>query len=92
MKTISIWKGFRSFTGDNNYEVVTFNGSEIGAVRFEDADSDIQYRIFRDENGNIIIFFVERRGYECTAEVFEYPTLEEAAKEYRYILRKAGVI
>ena len=92
MKTISIWKGFRSFTGDNNYEVVTFSGSEIGAVRFEESDSDIQYRVFRSEEDKIIIFFVERRGYECTAEVFEYTTLEEAAKEYRYILRKAGVI
>jgi len=92
MKTISIWKGFRSFTGDNNYEVVTFSGSEIGAVRFEEADSDIQYRVFRSEEDKIIIFFVERRGYECAAEVFEYPTLEEAAKEYRFILKKAGVI
>jgi len=92
MKTITIWSGHKSFVGDNNYETVSFSGSEIGAVRFEDADSDIQYRVFRDENGNIIIFFVERRGYECTAEVFEYKSLEEAAKEYRYILRKAGVI
>jgi len=92
MTKISIWKGSRSFTGDNNYEIVTFQGSEIGSVRFTDAESDIQYRIFRDENDNIIIFFVERVGYDCTAEIFEYPNIEEAAKEYGFVLRKAGVI
>ena len=92
MKTITIWSGHKSFVGDNNYESFSFKGEELGAVRFEDADSDIQYRIFRDENNNVIVFFVERRGYECTAGVFEYKSLEEAAKEYRYILRKAGVI
>jgi len=92
MATISIWRGFRSFTGDRNYEVVTFVGSEIGSVRFNINGDDIQYRVFRDENDNVIVFFVERRGYECVAEIFEYPTLEEAAKEYRFILKKAGVI
>jgi len=92
MKTITIWSGHKSFVGDNNYETVDFKGEELGAVRFEDADSDIQYRVFRSEEDKIIVFFVERRGYECTAEVFEYSTIEEAAKEYRYILRKAGII
>jgi len=92
MTTISIWRGYRSFTGDNNYKTVAFNGSEIGSVRFTDADSDIQYRVFRDEDDNIIVFFVERRGYECFAEIHEYASLDEAAKEYRFILRKAGVI
>jgi len=92
MATISIWRGFHSFTGDRNYEVVTFVGSEIGSVRFNINGDDIQYRVFRDENDNVIVFFVERRGYECVAEIFEYPTLEEAAKEYRFILKKAGVI
>jgi hypothetical protein len=92
MAKISIWNGTRSFTGDNNYDTVTFQGSEIGSVRFNVNGDDIQYRIFRDEGDNIIIFFVERRGYECTAEVYAYPTLEEAKKDYAFILRKAGVI
>jgi len=92
MATISIWRGFRSFTGDSNYEVVTFNGSEIGSVRFNIDGDDIQYRVFRDEDDNVIVFFVERRGYDCTAEVYEYSSLEEAKEHYAFILRKARVI
>jgi len=92
MATVSIWQGARSFTGDNNYEVVTFTGSEIGSVRFNIDGDDVQYRIFRDKNENIIVFFVERVGYDCTAEIFKYPDLETAAKDYAFILRKAGVL
>jgi len=92
MANISIWKGYRSFTGDSNYEVVSFVGSEIGSVRFNIEGDDVQYRIFRDANDSVIIFFVERRGYDCTAEVYTYPDLETAAKEHRFVLRKAGVI
>jgi len=92
MATISIWKGHRSFTGDNNYEVVTFIGSEIGAVRFSEADSDIQYRVFRSENENVIVFFLERRGYDCEAEIYEYPDLAAAEKDYKFVLEKARVI
>jgi len=89
MKTITIWSGHKSFVGDNNYETVDFKGEELGSVRFTD---NLQYRVFRSEEDKIIIFFVERKGYDCFAEIFEYHSLEEAAKEYRYILRKAGVI
>jgi len=92
MKTITIWSGHKSFIGDNDYETVAFKGEELGSVRFSDANSDVQYRVFRSEEDKIIIFFVERKGYDCFAEIFEYHSLEEAAKEYRYILRKAGVI
>jgi hypothetical protein len=92
MATIRIWNGTRSFTGDNNYEIVTFQGSEIGSVRFNINGDDIQYRVFRDEDDNIIIFFVERRGYECTAEIYEYSSIDEAKEHYAFILRKAGVI
>jgi len=92
MAVFTIWSGYRSFTGDNNYESFSFKGEELGSVRFTDADSDVQYRVFRSEEDKIIIFFVERKGYDCFAEIFEYPTIEEAAKEYRFILKKAGVI
>jgi len=92
MATISIWRGFRSFTGDSNYEVVTFNGSEIGSVRFNIDGDDIQYRVFRDEDDNVIVFFVERRGYDCTADAHTYSTLEDAKRDYAFILRKARVI
>ena len=92
MARISIWRGFRSFTDDNNYEVVTFNGSEIGSVRFNVDGDDIQYRVFRTETDSVVIYFIERRGYDCTAEVYEYNNLEEAKEHYAFILHRAGVI
>jgi len=92
MATISIWRGFRSFADGNNYEVVTFNGSEIGSVRFNIDGDDIQYRVFRTETDSVVIYFIERRGYDCTAEVYEYNNLEEAKEHYAFILRRAGVI
>jgi len=92
MATISIWRGYRSFTGDSSYEIVSFSGSEIGSVRFNIDGDDIQYRVFRDEGDNVIVFFVERRGYDCTADVHTYSNLEDAKRDYAFILRRAGVI
>jgi hypothetical protein len=92
MANISIWRGYRSFvTGYSDYKTISFVGSEIGSFRFTDADGDVQYRVFRNDNDEIIIFFLERRGYDATAEVYEYPTLEAASKDYAFILKKAGV-
>ena len=70
----------------------TFNGSEIGSVRFNIDGDDIQYRVFRTETGSVVIYFIERRGYDCSAEVYEYDNLEEAKEHYAFILRRAGVI
>jgi hypothetical protein len=92
MATISIWRGYRNLNADSDYEIVTFVGSEIGAVRFSDADADIQYRVFRSENESVIIFFLERRDYDCEAEIYEYPNLTAAEKDYAFVLKKAGVI
>jgi len=92
MATISIWRGYRDWVAESDYEVVTYEDArELGAVRFEDADSDIQYRIIQWDEG-IVVFFVKREGHYCEAEIYEYPSLEEAAKEYRFVLKKAGVI
>jgi hypothetical protein len=92
MATISIWRGYRDWDAGSDYEVVTYQDArELGAVRFEDADSDIQYRIIQWDEG-IVVFFVERKGHCCEAEIFEYPTIEDAKKDYAFILRKAGVI
>jgi hypothetical protein len=92
MATISIWRGYRDWVAGSDYEVVTYeDAEEIGAVRFEDENGDIQYRIIRWYEG-IVVFFVKREGHYCEAEIFEYPDLEAAAKDYAFILRKAGVI
>ena len=94
MARISIWRGYRHWNWDeeNDYEVVTYEDArEVGSVRFEDAGSDIQYRIIQWDEG-IVIFYVKREGHYCEAEIFEYPDLEAAAKDYAFILRRAGVI
>jgi len=92
MARISIWRGYRDWNAGSDYEIVTYeDAEEIGAVRFEDADSDTQYRIIRWDEG-IVVFFVKREGHYCEAEIFEYPDLEAAAKDYAFVLRKAGVI
>jgi hypothetical protein len=92
MATISIWRGYRDWDAGSDYEIVTYeDAEEIGAVRFEDEEADIQYRIIKWDEG-IVVFFVKREGYYCEAEIYEYPDLEAAAKDYAFILRKAGVI
>jgi len=94
MARISIWRGYRHWNWDeeNDYETVTYeDAEEIGAVRFEDEEADLQYRIIRWCEG-IVVFFVKREGHYCEAEIFEYPDLEAAAKDYAFVLRKAGVI
>ena len=92
MATISIWRGYRDWNAGSDYEIVTYEDArELGAVRFNDESSDIQYRVLCYEGG-IVIFFVERKGYYREAKIFEYPDLETATKDYAFILRKAGVI
>jgi len=94
MARISIWRGYRHWNWDeeNDYEIVTYeDATELGAVRFEGEEEDIQYRIIKWEEG-IVVFFVKREGYYCEAEIFEYPDLEAAKKDYAFILRKAGVL
>ena len=94
MATISIWRGYRhwNWDGENDYEVVTYEDArELGAVRFNDEEADIQYRIIQWDEG-IVVFFVKREGYYCEAEIFEYPDLETAEKDYKFVLKKAGVI
>jgi len=91
MATITIWRGFRSFVSQSDYENVIFNGRELGSVRFE-SDVDIQYRIYETEEGEVLVHYVERNGYDCTAEIYEYESLEAAKADYAFILRRAGVI
>jgi len=92
MARISIWRGYRDWVAGSDYEIVTYeDAEEIGAVRFDDEEADIQYRIIEWDEG-IVVFFVERKGHYVEAEIYEYPDLEAAAKDYAFILRKAGVI
>jgi len=94
MATISVWRGYRhwNWSEENDYEVVMYeNAEEIGAVRFNDEEADIQYRILQYEEG-IVVFFVERRDHYVEAEIFEYPDITSAEKDYKFVLKKAGVI
>jgi len=92
MARISIWRGYRDWDAGSDYEIVTYEDArELGAVRFNDEEADIQYRIIEWDEG-IVVFFVERKGHYVEAEIYEYPDLETAAKDYAFVLRKAGVI
>jgi len=92
MAKVSVWKGVRSFTGYSEYENIYFEGTELGSVRFT-GEIDVQYRVFKLANDEgIIIQYIERDGYDCISEIFEYPNIEEAAAVYRFVLKKAGVI
>jgi len=89
---ITIWRGYKDWNDGSDFETVTYEDAvELGSVRFTDEEADIQYKVFRYEDG-IIIHFVERKGHYVEAEVFEYPDLETAAEQYRFVLKKAGVI
>jgi len=93
MKTINLWYGTKSFDGKyDSYEEVALVGEELGKVRFTDEYSDIQYRVFRTEDDKIVVYFMERKGYDVYAELYEYTNLNEAKEHYAFILRKAGVI
>jgi hypothetical protein len=92
MATISIWRGYRDWDAGSDYEIVTYEDArELGAVRFNDEEADIQYRIIQWDEG-IVIFYVKREGYYCEAEIFEYPDIASAEKDYKFVLKKAGVI
>jgi len=93
METINLWRGIKSFDGKyDNYEEVALVVKEIGNVRFTVDGDDVQYRIFRIEDGKIVVYFMERKGYDVYAEIYEYANLDEAKEHYAFILRKAGVI
>jgi hypothetical protein len=92
MATISIWRGYRDWDAGSDYEIVTYEDArELGAVRFNDEEADIQYRIIQWDEG-IVIFYVKREGCYCEAEIFEYPDITSAEKDYKFVLKKAGVI
>jgi len=89
---ITIWRGYKDWDDGSDFEVVTYEDAvELGSVRFDDGETDIQYRVIQWDEG-IVVFYVERRGYYCEAEIYEYPDLETAAEQYWFILKRAGVL
>jgi hypothetical protein len=92
MATFTLWIGSRSFVSGGEYETVEVEGKEIGLVRFEDEFETVRVRIIEKEAGGIVINYVTRSGYETDSVVFEYDSISEAAKEHRFILRKAKLI
>jgi len=93
MENINLWRGIKSFDGKyNDYEEVALVSEEIGKVRFTVDGDDVQYRIFRTEDDKIVVYFMERKGYDVYAEIYKYSSLDEAKEHYAFILRKAGVI
>jgi hypothetical protein len=92
MATFALWIGGKSFVSGGEYRTVEVEGKEIGLVRFDDEFETVRVRIIETDGGSIVINYVTRSGYEIDSEIFEYDSLSDAAKEHRFILRKAKLI
>jgi hypothetical protein len=89
MQTFWLWEGERTYAGgfeDADYEVVVFNGEEIGTWGdlFYDLNSrSVTIRVFKTEENTIVFHRFEcvRRedGEEQYSYVYEYPDFETAA-------------
>ena len=91
MTIFTLWYGTKNSVGGGEYETVEVEGEEICAVKFADEDAIIEYRVFETADGSIFVHNVVR-GREVNADIDVYDSIEAAAKDYAFILRKAGVI
>jgi len=95
MKTYQVWTGTRNWQDiDTDSEVIIFEGEELGVWESNSGDHGVTYSVYRTEEGILIHEYVwednldeDRRG-----TVYEFETLEDAAREFRYVLQMAGVI
>jgi hypothetical protein len=101
METIRIWEGIRNWVrGDENsdYEVVEFEGRQIGELKIADEDDGrygTTYRVYETTTGGIVIHSVEYApvGEDQQAAVFVYDNLYEAAEDgHAYILENMRIL
>jgi len=91
MATFKVWYGERSFVHGDDYEVLEFEGKEIGAV--SSGDNSVRYRFFETAGGTFVVHYVEHISqYEARADVYEYSDINEAAKYFHHVLRSAKLI
>jgi len=98
MATINIWKGTKRVVRGNTYKTVayvTFDGECLG-VCWEEYDSrGVETTVFRSSDGRIIVHqerWSRWEGEETRADVFVFPSIEDAADAFRWELEQAGII
>jgi hypothetical protein len=92
MLTYTLWFGHRSIISGGEYETFTFDGREIGSVRYTDGYENLHYHIYETDQGVVIIHLIEKRGYEMISKIFEYSSIDETKEDYELVLSDAGVI
>jgi|YNPMSStandDraft_1061717.scaffolds.fasta_scaffold168060_1 hypothetical protein len=88
MTIFTLWYGTKN-SGD--CETLEIEGEEIFAVTFADEDAIIEYRVFEIADGSIFVHNVVRCR-EVNADIDVYDSIEAAAKDYAFLLCKAGVV
>ena len=98
MKEYKIWEGLKGVKGRGKRKMLRFVGEEIGY--WSDAhpttsDRGTVYRIFRKENGTIVIHRIRWSKWSTEYDhgsIFHYETLDDAARDFGDVLRNAKVI
>jgi len=95
MKTYQVWTGTRNWQDiDTDSEVIIFEGEELGVWRNDLGDHGVTYTIYRTEEGVLIHEYewIDNLDEDRRGKAYEFETLEDAAREFRYVLKAAGVI
>ena len=90
-----VWTGTRNRQDiDADSEVIIFEGEELGVWRNDLGDHGVTYTIYRTEEGVLIHEYewIDNLDEDRRGTVYEFETLEDAAREFRYVLKAAGVI
>jgi len=66
----------------------------LGVWRNDLGDHGVTYTIYRTEEGVLIHEYewIDNLDEDRRGTVYEFETLEDAAREFRYVLQMAGVI
>ena len=98
MATINNWKGTKRVVRGNTYKTVAyveFDGECLG-VCWEEYDSrGVETTFFRSSDGRIIVHqerWSRWEGEETRADVFVFPSIEDAADIFSWELENAGII
>jgi hypothetical protein len=95
MKTYQVWTGTRNWQDiDADSEVIIFEGEELGVWESNSGDYGVIYSVYRTEEGILIHEYewIDDIDETRRGKVYEFETLEDAAREFRYVLQMAGVI
>jgi hypothetical protein len=98
MATICIWKGSRRVVLGNDIEFVEneeFEGETIGACWEEENSRGVQTTFYQTRDGRIVAHVVRWSRWEgeaTYADIYTFPTLEDACGSFGWELEQAGLI